>query len=91
MQVLFQFAFTTIFGWYATFVFLRTGHLSAAVVVHAFCNGMGFPRFGAVPGQRHATLITAAFAAGILLFGCMLRPLTAPGLYSNVGTCLLRS
>lgn len=44
-----QFSFTTLFGAYATFIFLRTGSLLAAVVVHAFCNAMGLPRFwGAV-------------------------------------------
>ncbi|KAL1871590.1 hypothetical protein VTK73DRAFT_1980 [Phialemonium thermophilum] len=41
---LFQLAFTTVFGAYATFVFLRTGSLLAVCVVHAFCNSMGLPQ-----------------------------------------------
>ncbi|KAI0022078.1 CaaX protease [Xylariomycetidae sp. FL0641] len=40
-----QFGYTTLFGAYATFVFLRTGSLAAIVAVHAFCNLMGLPRF----------------------------------------------
>jgi prenyl protein peptidase len=40
-----QFCYTSLFGAYAIFVFLRTGSLLAIVVVHAFCNCMGFPRF----------------------------------------------
>jgi prenyl protein peptidase len=41
---LFQFAYTTLFGAYATFLYLRTGSLLAVVVVHSFCNWMGLPR-----------------------------------------------
>ncbi|KAF7845949.1 hypothetical protein BT93_L5834 [Corymbia citriodora subsp. variegata] len=43
-RTLFQFAFTTVFGWYASFVFLRTGCVWSVVLVHAFCNWMGFPK-----------------------------------------------
>ncbi|KAJ9150844.1 CaaX protease [Pleurostoma richardsiae] len=39
-----QFSFTTLFGAYATFLFLRTGSLVAICLVHAFCNSMGLPR-----------------------------------------------
>ncbi|KAI9893108.1 MAG: hypothetical protein M1814_000655 [Vezdaea aestivalis] len=40
----FQFAYTTVFGWFATFVFLRTGSLPAVVLVHSLCNWYGLPR-----------------------------------------------
>jgi len=40
-----QFSYTSLFGAYATFLFLRTGSLLAIFVVHAFCNIMGLPRF----------------------------------------------
>ncbi|EGY14802.1 CAAX prenyl protease 2 like protein [Verticillium longisporum] len=43
-----QFSYTTLFGAYATFLFLRTGSLLAATLVHAFCNAMGLPRFWGV-------------------------------------------
>jgi prenyl protein peptidase len=39
----FQFAYTTIFGMYSALLFVRTGHLASCVVVHGFCNFMGFP------------------------------------------------
>ncbi|KAK8058518.1 hypothetical protein PG994_008966 [Apiospora phragmitis] len=45
MRSLLQLTYTSLFGAYATFVFLRTGSLLAIFVVHAFCNCMGFPRF----------------------------------------------
>lgn len=45
----FQFSYTYIFGVYATFIFLRTGSLLAAISAHALCNSMGLPRlWGAV-------------------------------------------
>jgi prenyl protein peptidase len=48
---LFQFTYTTMFGWYAAFVFLRTGSLPAAILAHSFCNWCGLPRFfGRVEG-----------------------------------------
>ncbi|KAL9084672.1 MAG: hypothetical protein Q9159_005102 [Coniocarpon cinnabarinum] len=44
LRSLFQFMYTTIFGWFAAFVFLRTGSLWACILVHAFCNWRGLPR-----------------------------------------------
>ena len=41
---LFQLAYTTLFGAFATFLFLRSGSLLAICLVHAFCNCMGLPR-----------------------------------------------
>lgn len=40
-----QFTYTTLFGGYATFLYLRTGSLLSVILVHSFCNWMGFPRF----------------------------------------------
>lgn len=45
-QTLFQFTYTTMFGWFATFVFLRTGSVWNAVLAHMACNYIGVPNFG---------------------------------------------
>lgn len=45
IRSLFQLGYTTLFGSYATFLFLRTGSLLAVIFVHSFCNWMGLPRF----------------------------------------------
>ena len=51
LRSLIQFGYTTIFGWYATFVFLRTGSLYAVILAHSFCNWAGLPRvWGRVEG-----------------------------------------
>jgi prenyl protein peptidase len=44
LRSLFQLSYTTLFGAYATFLFLRTGSLVAVCLVHAFCNCMGLPQ-----------------------------------------------
>lgn len=48
----FQLAYTTLFGAYATFLYLRTGSLLAVFAVHVLCNCMGLPRvWGRVVGR----------------------------------------
>ena len=44
LRSLVQFTYTTLFGWFATFVFLRTGSLYAVILTHGFCNWTGLPR-----------------------------------------------
>jgi len=51
LRSLIQFGYTTIFGWYATFVFLRTGSVYAVILAHSFCNWAGLPRvWGRIEG-----------------------------------------
>lgn len=51
LRSLLQFGYTTVFGWYVTFLFLRTGNVWGVVLVHTFCNWMGLPRiWGRVGG-----------------------------------------
>ncbi|KAI8910642.1 CAAX protease self-immunity-domain-containing protein [Powellomyces hirtus] len=80
----FQFCYTTLFGWFATFLLVRTGHLIAPVVSHMFCNVMGFPDVHAIndhPRHRRKPLI-ASYFVGMLLFARALFPATDPTLYS---------
>ncbi|KAF2878171.1 hypothetical protein BDV95DRAFT_589137 [Massariosphaeria phaeospora] len=42
---LFQFTYTSLFGFFAAFVFLRTGNVLSVTLVHALCNSLGLPRF----------------------------------------------
>jgi prenyl protein peptidase len=41
---IFQLAYTTLFGAYATFLYVRNGSLLGVCMVHTFCNSMGLPR-----------------------------------------------
>ena len=44
IRSLIQFTYTTMFGWYATFVFIRSGNVVTVTLAHAFCNWAGLPR-----------------------------------------------
>jgi len=77
IRSLFQFTYTTLFGWFATFVFLRTGSVWAAIITHSFCNFMGVPDFGPVDGPRWRSVVCyALLVAGALGFYKLLWPLT---------------
>ncbi|EFY91939.1 CaaX prenyl proteinase Rce1 [Metarhizium acridum CQMa 102] len=39
-----QLSYTSVFGAYATFIFLRTGSLLSVIAVHTLCNSIGLPR-----------------------------------------------
>lgn len=44
----FQFTYTTVFGWYASFIFLRSSSLWPPILCHSFCNMMGFPDISSI-------------------------------------------
>ncbi|TKA68636.1 hypothetical protein B0A55_07376 [Friedmanniomyces simplex] len=55
VRTLFQFTYTSLFGLFAAFVYLRTGNLWAVMLAHGFCNGMGVPRVWGRVGQFAAS------------------------------------
>ncbi|GAA6059270.1 hypothetical protein JCM10212_006663 [Sporobolomyces blumeae] len=66
----FQFAYTTLFGWYATYLFLQTGSIVPPFLAHSFCNMMGLPPLGwalrAHPDKKISLWTT--YVAGIATF-----------------------
>jgi prenyl protein peptidase len=65
LRSLLQFTYTTLFGGYVTFIYLRTGSLLAVVLVHVFCNWMGFPRFwGRLYSARELSVINTNVGKG---------------------------
>ncbi|KAK2585639.1 hypothetical protein KPH14_010263 [Odynerus spinipes] len=82
----FQFAYTTLFGAYAAFLFVKTGHFIAPFVAHSFCNHMGFPKLSEViaykdPLKRAA--LFSLFVIGLLAWCFLLTPMTDPTIYHN--------
>ncbi|KAI6147286.1 CAAX protease self-immunity-domain-containing protein [Pisolithus tinctorius] len=66
----FQFAYTTVFGFYCSYLFLRTGSVLPPIAAHVFCNVMGVPQPGYDIGQRpdRKLAIILAYLSGISLF-----------------------
>ncbi|XP_076900903.1 CAAX prenyl protease 2-like [Bidens hawaiensis] len=79
MVVGFQLGYTVIFGSYASFLFVRTGHIAAPLVSHMFCNIMGLPAFF----SRRTWLVSVGFVAGTISFVYLLFPLTSPALFND--------
>lgn len=79
MAVGLQLGYTVIFGSYASFLFIRTGHLLAPLVAHTFCNFMGLP----VVFSRRNGMVSIAFLAGMVGFLWLLFPMTRPDLYND--------
>ncbi|KAL5742228.1 hypothetical protein ACOSP7_028960 [Xanthoceras sorbifolium] len=83
MAVGLQLGYTVVFGWYASFLFVRTGHLVSPLVAHIFCNFMGLP----VMFARRRGLVSVAFVAGMVAFFWLLFPMTRPNLYNKTNNC----
>ncbi|CAL9235736.1 unnamed protein product [Arabidopsis halleri] len=75
-----QLGYTVIFGAYASFLFIRTGHLAAPLFAHIFCNYMGLPVLYA---QGKGLVSAAAFLGGVVGFVSLLFPLTKPLMYND--------
>jgi len=79
-----QATYTCIFGWYAGFLFLRTGHFMAPLLAHSFCNVMEFPPFEKIPGRPDKWLCIGLYVMGSIFFYLMLPYLTEPTWYNSM-------
>ncbi|XP_034942602.1 CAAX prenyl protease 2 [Chelonus insularis] len=82
----FQFMYTTLFGAYAAFLFVKTGHFIAPFAAHSFCNHMGFPDLSEVRAYKDPLKkagILCLFVIGFVAWYYLLIPLTNPTWFSN--------
>ena len=63
-----QFTYTSLFGAYSSYLYLRSGLIYGPLLAHAFCNVMGLPDFGAVPTHPRRALLAPAFVIGLAGF-----------------------
>ncbi|KIK98535.1 hypothetical protein PAXRUDRAFT_823761 [Paxillus rubicundulus Ve08.2h10] len=67
----FQFTYTSIFGFYCSYLFLRTGSVLAPITAHMFCNIMGVPQPGYDISQRPDRKLAIIIAYLLGIFGFM--------------------
>ncbi|KAJ1939517.1 CAAX prenyl protease [Kickxella alabastrina] len=83
LRTLFQIAYTTVFGWFAASLFIKTGSVAGPVCAHVFCNIMGVPdlgRIGEYMGWRRVA-VWAVFLCGLLGFIALYEPMTRKGVF----------
>lgn len=67
-NVIFQFLYTTIFGSYASYLFVITKQISGVILAHSFCNFMGFPNFGGISECKHPRAVWSFYVFGLVSF-----------------------
>ncbi|XP_053298042.1 CAAX prenyl protease 2 [Pleuronectes platessa] len=84
-----QFLYTTVFGAFSAFIFMRTGHVVGPVVCHSFCNSQGLPDIGSALQHPQRPALLFSYLMGVLLFVVLLFPLTDPFFYGTIPVCSL--
>ena len=89
-RVMFQLLYTSIFGILASIIFIRTGNVFSAMIMHIWCNSMGFPPFTFITNwmQTKSTSLRdvfngAAYVCGLGSFIFLLYPLTNPKYFNS--------
>lgn len=76
-----QLCYTSLFGLYSAFLFVRTGHLVSPVISHVYCNIMGLPDINAITQSKHSVILWCIYVCSLVCFFILLIPLTEPALY----------
>ncbi|XP_041656771.1 CAAX prenyl protease 2-like isoform X1 [Cheilinus undulatus] len=84
-----QFLYTTVFGVFTAFIFMRTGHVVGPVLCHSFCNSQGLPDIGSALRHPQKPALLFSYVMGLLLFLVLLFPLTDPFFYGAAPVCRL--
>lgn len=84
LSVVVQITYTSTFGLFAGFLFVRTGHVISLVLCHSLCNVMGLPPLEDAWQHPRKYVILPLYVFGIVLFFILLFPLTSPSLYQLV-------
>ncbi|KNE56149.1 hypothetical protein AMAG_01986 [Allomyces macrogynus ATCC 38327] len=84
LSTVFQLMYTTVFGWIASFFYVRTGNIIGPALIHMFCNVMGFPDVGSVHLTRSPRTVWTCYVVGLVLFLALMGPLTSPALFRDV-------
>ena len=81
-----QLCYTSLFGLYSAFLFVRTGHLVSPVISHVYCNIMGLPDIDAIIHSNYSILLWFIYVCSLVCFFILLFPLTEPSLYHSIPT-----
>jgi prenyl protein peptidase len=74
---LFQFSFTTLFGWFASYIYLRTGSVWSPLAVHIFCNSLGLPEWS-LDNARNTAVYRTLLVLGLICFSLLVPIIDSP-------------
>ena len=80
--LLVQVGYTSLFGMFSAFLFVRSGHLVSPVLAHSYCNLLGLPVLDGIPSHPRPWTILAVYVIGLVTFVLLLFPLTSPTLFT---------
>ena len=72
-----QLGYTSIFGAFSGLLFHATSSLYPPILVHAFCNFMGFPDFDALLSHKHKHILIPVLLAGVVVFFALFSTITS--------------
>lgn len=73
-----QVGYTSVFGIFSAFLFVRSGHLVSPVLAHSYCNLLGLPPLDMIPSHSHPRAMFTIYVLGLVTFVLLLFPLTSP-------------
>lgn len=76
-----QLTYTSLFGMFSAYLYLRTGHLLSPIIAHILCNILGLPEMWTVHRHRYRILVGVAYFIGLGSFLYFLPILTSPHFY----------
>ncbi|KAI8841827.1 hypothetical protein BJ741DRAFT_405127 [Chytriomyces cf. hyalinus JEL632] len=78
-QSCFQMIYTTVFGWFATYLLVQTDSSGAAIAAHVLCNGFGVPSLECFSAERRRNggfrnwVVMGCHVAGLVGFVILLQ------------------
>ena len=76
--LLVQAGYTSVFGAFSAFLFVRSGHLVSPVLAHTYCNVLGLPPLASIPSHSRPYTILGFYVFGLVTFLLLLFPMTSP-------------
>eukprot|EP01062_Namystynia_karyoxenos_P002198 TRINITY_DN10778_c0_g1_i1.p1 TRINITY_DN10778_c0_g1~~TRINITY_DN10778_c0_g1_i1.p1 ORF type:complete len:342 (+),score=70.35 TRINITY_DN10778_c0_g1_i1:95-1027(+) len=76
----------SVFALFSTFLYIRTGSLTAAVIAHSYCNWLGPPHGEFLDSSRPSMercIIGFCYALGVVSFYLLCGPLTDPSVFAS--------
>lgn len=82
LGLILQVGYTSLFGMFSAFLFVRTGHLVSPVLAHSLCNVLGLPPIDTLHTHTHPYFMFTLYLTGLVTFVLLLFPLTNPTWFS---------